>query len=524
MNAAVATIDNDAVKMPLFGPTNNQSNSKDLMTCAGRRHVIVYGDIGTQRTRRLKTMIVAARNTESTRESLGQKHRQTIVFAMDDSWLGLAKATGLGFMHLGRNVNDYTIDADDAETIAMTALTKDRPSQIICLQHLMPEEVSRFLEKYLRTILGTDDMDAALCFDLLDETSGRKRHRDSRTAVSIKSLALRSKSMGTSLYASATSPSELPLEIVNQSPVVVLGRMSHDANVRAMSLIDRDLYRHAKNKAFGIRHLETGVQYFYPQDGSKYAPYYAPFPEGDVGTSGRFDRNDMTPPSEDEKDLVRRLSADRAKRAADAESSRLEDGRNAKAASKAKAVTGKKGVTNHFHRLEGGCIRTEMAARGIIDSERRQTIARILISIEDTGTIDFANTPTRTALIEKTALPSVGDAARWVNKRVHGLKGVVPQNLAGALIHLFCEEDRSEGERFMDQIAGYGDTSARVNKVVRNLRNDENATLAQRLDIVRDAWKQHLHLVRTPPREEAVIVQMRPEADRAPTIQIAACA
>lgn len=514
--------------MPKFNPLQMQANAMDLMKSIGRRHAVVYGDVGTLKTHRLKTMVAQARRMESTRIGAGQKGRQVIVFALENSWFGVHDRTTSPFSRYGKGVNGRTIEVQDAAELAEIAMGPKRPSQIICLQHLGAEEVSGFLKAYFSMVIGQSDLDTVFCFDILDELAGRKRHRDAINAINLKSLVLRGKSMGVSVYASATSPTEIPLEIVHQTAVAVFGRMSHDGNLKGMRIIDKRVDSFANYPTYGAKSLEVGVQFFFPQDGSEYAPYFAPFPEVSVGDGGQSLPTDET---DDEKESTSRLDTSRKERA-DAEAAAkatAESRKNAKDGKSGGASAGASAAQPRFVAPIGGTAQKQIEAAGVKNVIARMSIARILMSHSATGTIDFAHRPRRNAVADMALDDRIGASAKWRDNHQSSFSGMTSPGLAGAMHAMLTAEDPIEGERFLMSLFGHGEASMLVNTLARRLREmtSESLVSSKRLDMVLTTWNLHREQLATNKGtavREAVIVQMHPKKDAMTTTSLPACA
>lgn len=455
--------------------------SKDLMLALGRRHAVVYGDWGTGKTHRLKTMAQIARNgVNDAQGGVIVEPRQVIVFAMDRSWYGLNDAND--YSRYGNDVHGHTLQVDDADALADLAMTGDRESQIICLQHRQPEEVSKFLKDYLANVLGREEVNAVFVFDILDEQAGRKRHQDAITAINLKSLVMRGKSMGASVYASATSPTEIPLEIVHQTAVAVFGRMSHDGNLKGLRMIDRRLANKANSPTYGTKYLEDGVQFFLPQDGSDYPVYFAPSSDIDVGDGRNVKPED---PTDREKASIKKLEdarRDREKAKNDAK-----DKTRAKASSKCKVSLAKGRQT--FVRMESSPD-LDMQHNGMRYLNTRVAMARILMSVRDTGTITFDHRPKRKDLMAYAASEQVEASAAWIMKRQRSFAGMTSACMAGALHVMFVQDAGERGETFLDALFGHGTADETINRLARNVRgmHSENSPMADRMTAIRTAW------------------------------------
>jgi hypothetical protein len=496
MATAAAAIQNKT--RPISSPINTAVIDLPLSQAAIASGVMVCGDTGNGKVMRVR--LEAERSLEA--------GRQLIYFSNNDRCFGFTSRFP-NVLRLGRHAHSTPLMADEGAFYANLAIAT-KQSMAYDFSEFTIVEVSRFLSDFIEVVNSTKSASMDISFESLDDLIGRKRHRDKNTVNTFKSLLSRGPSINggndVRVVVGALSPEEVPIETSRHTMTLIATCTSNPANIEALSKHVRgtpSIGRYHDVAPWGIRFIDDHQQWLWPfADRLMHMPFYSEL--GALTTdAGGEDVFDVTT-TKDEYDAIKAIGQARAAADAAAAAERPQALAARARPMAARARTAAPKIKPIVRRSTGRMPRfanvknpanpiPTLDAMGIAYPNLVARAARVLISYDRTGTLDYGQTITHDQVIQYVRDDAQVARSSAFCGAMNTNKAVFPLSLATTLHAMGSRQDKAMSDDFMTQICKNRPTHEAVSDLLGSLAKMAGLfteqTNAVRMDLALAAWK-----------------------------------
>lgn len=384
---------------------------------------------------------------------------------------GLGTSVGGGMfgrretLAFGLDVHGFTIGVEDGPTLAALFL---QGFNISCdVRHIMETKgINDFYHAIVSAIVERAKSPTTLHLDVAQAEFSRRRH--TMDGDTIKALADGMEIGHDSqirVIATASSPNEIPIELRNALKTRILVRMNDDNQVGAAQSIIHSALKSEMYREHGMARMMIGQAFISPGD-NFYADRLAYLPLVEALSRARPGAPDPASQSERHKKAIKDILSARR---------RNKGGKGKVTKKKAKASS------------TATCTNADaIMATGLTDYVDRACIARLALTLRDTGTVSEKGRHPIADVLAAMDAPSVGVGARWAMRaRVAGrLKEIAAPAVAGHAFIVAHRDDPEGAEAFFADLVS-NDSNPLRRKL---LKMDAAARSLERLNTILDHW------------------------------------